>query len=110
MGAGGLLGLPEGLEPPIMIHIELLSFERVPEKWDLNSSQRLERARDRKAVATELFKRGRIRLACQHYENIAGFFTALDFFKAGDEQKQALELRRVAKLNRAMCMLKLGGM
>jgi len=107
--AGGLLGLRNGLEPPIMIHIAVLSFERVPEKWDLDPAGRLERGRQRKEVATELYKRGRIRLACHHYELIADLFVAPDFFKA-EQLKDALELRRVAQLNKAMCMLKFGNM
>jgi len=107
--AGGLLGLREGLEPPIMIHIVVLSVEKVAEKWDLDGKGRLERGRARKEVATDLYKRGRIRLACHHYELVADLFVALDFFQVED-QKDAVELRRVAQLNRAMCMLKFGNM
>jgi len=107
--SGGLLGLPEDLEPPIMIHVAVVSFEKVLEKWDLESAGRIERGRARKEVATELYKRGRIRLACHLYELIAELFMALDFFKV-DDQPEAAELRRVAQLNRAMCMLKMGNM
>mmetsp|Transcript_29519 Transcript_29519/g.91798 ORF Transcript_29519/g.91798 Transcript_29519/m.91798 type:complete len:558 (+) Transcript_29519:93-1766(+) len=105
--AGGLLGLPDGLEPPIMIHIVVVSVEKVPEKWDLDAEGRLERGRARREAAAELYKRGRIRLACHHFELIADLFVSIDFFKA-ELQKDATELRRIANLNRAMCMLKFG--
>lgn len=108
--AGGLLGLPSNLETPIMIHIIVVSFDKVKEKWDLSASERIERGRKRKAVASELFKRGRTRLAAKHYEAIADLFTKLDFFRLEEEQREAAQLRRVANLNRAMCMLKLGNM
>lgn len=107
--AGGSLGLPEGLPTPVMIHIAVVRFEKVPEKWDLDSHGRVARGRERKEVATALFKRGRIRLACHLYELIADLFARLEFFKSED-QNEAAELRRVATLNRAMCMLKLGNM
>eukprot|EP00929_Paragymnodinium_shiwhaense_P027467 TRINITY_DN16117_c0_g1_i1.p1 TRINITY_DN16117_c0_g1~~TRINITY_DN16117_c0_g1_i1.p1 ORF type:complete len:629 (-),score=194.83 TRINITY_DN16117_c0_g1_i1:143-2029(-) len=107
--AGGLLGLPGGLQTPVMIFIELLQFETVLEKWDMSSEQRLERGRARKETAGGLFKRGRIRLAAQHYEAIADLFASIDFFKV-EEQPEALELRRIANLNKAMCMLKMGKM
>jgi len=105
--AGGLLGLRDGLETPIMIHIVVVSFDKVLEKWDLDGPGRIARGRARKEVATDLYKRGRIRLACHHFDLIADLFVALDFFKA-DDQNDAAELRRLARLNKAMCMLKLG--
>mmetsp|Transcript_7640 Transcript_7640/g.15958 ORF Transcript_7640/g.15958 Transcript_7640/m.15958 type:complete len:588 (+) Transcript_7640:81-1844(+) len=107
--SGGLLGLPEGLEVPVMIDIVVVSFEKALEKWDLDSSDRIKRGRERKEVAAELFKRGRTRLAAHHYEAIAGLYQSIGFFKA-EEQKDALDLRRVSLLNRAMCMLKMGNM
>lgn len=107
--AGGLLGLANGLQTPIMIHIAVLSFEQVKDKWDLSSGERLEQGRERKGIAGELFKKGRIRLAAKHYETIADLFARLDFFQE-DEQLAAAELWRVASLNKAMCMLKMGQM
>jgi len=107
--AGGSLGLPEGLQTPVMIHIMVVRLETVSEKWDLDSHGRLVRGRERKEVATELFKKGRIRLACHLYELTADLFAKPEFFKSED-QKEATQLRRVSNLNRAMCMLKLGSM
>lgn len=106
---GGSVHLPEHLETPVMFHIAIKSFDRVKEKWDLSSAERIQRGRERKEVATELFKRGRTRLACHHYELIADLYTSLSFFQA-EEQPEAQEMQRLANLNRAMCMLKLGDM
>uniref|UniRef100_A0A7S1QGR4 Peptidylprolyl isomerase n=1 Tax=Alexandrium catenella TaxID=2925 RepID=A0A7S1QGR4_ALECA len=107
--AGGLLGLPDGLEVPVMIHLVVLAVEKVPEKWDLDGEARIARGRARRELAADLFKQGRIRLACHHYELIADLYAALDFFKA-EERLVASDLRRIAQLNRAMCMLKFGNM
>jgi len=106
---GGLLNIPANLETPIMIHISVLNFEKAKEKWDLNGMERIERGRNRKEVATELFKQGRIRLAAYLYELIADLFINLDFFNV-EIRKDAAELRRAANLNRALCMLKLSKM
>ena len=106
--AGGLMELPAGIEKPVMIHIVVLGFSKVKEKWDLASSERVESGAARKELATCLFKAGRIRLAAHHYEAVADLFLKLEFFKA-EEKPRAAELRRMANLNRAMCLLKTGG-
>eukprot|EP00933_Yihiella_yeosuensis_P006265 TRINITY_DN11096_c0_g2_i1.p1 TRINITY_DN11096_c0_g2~~TRINITY_DN11096_c0_g2_i1.p1 ORF type:complete len:283 (+),score=78.02 TRINITY_DN11096_c0_g2_i1:24-851(+) len=102
------LPLPPGLETPIMIHIAVLSVEQVKEKWDFTSSERLGSGRRRKEVATELFKKGRVRLASSHYDAIADLYSNLDFFKDPEERQDAKELYRIVNLNRAACLLKLG--
>mmetsp|Transcript_178760 Transcript_178760/g.567238 ORF Transcript_178760/g.567238 Transcript_178760/m.567238 type:complete len:594 (-) Transcript_178760:358-2139(-) len=104
---GGLLDLPSSMETPIMIHVAVLSFGTAKEKWDLSSAERIQRGRARKEIAASLFKAGRIRFAAHHYEAIADLFVKLEFFSV-EEQKEAAELRRVANLNRAMCLLKMG--
>jgi len=79
------------------------------EKWDMDGPQRIQRGRERKALAGDLFKQGRVRLAAHHYEKVADLFARKDFF-AVEDQKDAAELRRMADLNRALCMLKMGDM
>eukprot|EP00930_Biecheleria_cincta_P047157 TRINITY_DN32630_c0_g1_i1.p1 TRINITY_DN32630_c0_g1~~TRINITY_DN32630_c0_g1_i1.p1 ORF type:complete len:577 (+),score=95.23 TRINITY_DN32630_c0_g1_i1:58-1731(+) len=100
--------LPPHVEPPIMIHIKMLQIESVKDKWDMNSEERIERARKRKEDAAELFRKGRVRLAASHYDTLASFFARLDNYKHdGNERAEAESLRQVANLNRAACLLKL---
>lgn len=106
---GGLLNLPAGLETPIMIQLSVLRFDKALEKWDLDSTGRLARARSRRAIAAELFKKGRTRLSAQHYESAAELFSQLDFFPTED-RSEAAELRRICWLNQAMCVLRMGNM
>eukprot|EP00931_Biecheleriopsis_adriatica_P044611 TRINITY_DN25539_c0_g2_i1.p1 TRINITY_DN25539_c0_g2~~TRINITY_DN25539_c0_g2_i1.p1 ORF type:complete len:257 (+),score=83.10 TRINITY_DN25539_c0_g2_i1:70-771(+) len=93
-----------------MVHMKVVTATSAKEKWDLSNSERLERGAKRREDASELFKRGRVRLACSHYEAVASFFSRLENFKDEEEQRKAEELRRVANLNRAACLLKLGDM
>jgi len=99
--------LPERLDVPVLIQCKMLRFQRVLDKLDMKDFQRIDRCRERKSVATELFKRGRIRLASHHYELITNFFSQAELFRSGEDQDAGKELRRVSRLNQAMCMLKL---
>lgn len=105
---GGLLGLPAHMETPVLIKVKLLSFERAKERWDMTDAERLERCQSRKARAGELVKCGRIRLAAHHYDGIAAFFEQAEHFRDEEHQMSGRELRRLARLNRALCMLRLG--
>lgn len=105
--AGGLLGLSAQMDPPVLIKVKMLSFERVKERWDMTDAERLERCQNRKAKAGDLVKCGRIHLAAHHYDTIAGFFERAEHFRDEEHQSSGRELRRLARLNRALCMLKL---
>lgn len=95
----------EILEVPIMLHLLILSVQKVPQKWDMTFEERLDRAVARKSDASRLFQEKRMRLAAKHYEEMASFFVRPEDFK--EQQGEATELRRVAHLNRAACMLQL---
>ncbi|CAJ1384755.1 unnamed protein product [Effrenium voratum] len=91
------------LETPIVVHLAVLSVEKVPEKWDLSHAERLDFATRRKELSAELFRRGRTRLAASRYEAIASYVARPEDFK--ELQPQAAELRRQAWLNQAACLL-----
>lgn len=104
--AGPGLDLPTGVEGPVMVKFSVVEAESIKEKWDLSGTERLERARDLKVLAADLFKRGRVRLAGQHYIAMADLFSGLSSFQPED-RAEAAELKRTATLNLAMCLLKL---
>eukprot|EP00435_Cladocopium_sp_Y103_P028268 s79_g7.t1 len=104
----GLIQQETPLEAPVMVHFTVLQLQQVPEKWDLSPPERLERAAARRQLAGRLFQAQRVRLAAKHYQEIASFLARPEDFK--EQRAEALELRRVAFLNEAACMLQLGEM
>lgn len=104
----GLIEIETPLEAPVMVHFTVLEVQQVPEKWDLAPPERLERAVARRHLAGRLFQAQRLRLAAKHYQEIASFLARPEDFK--EQRAEALELRRVAFLNEAACMLQLGEM
>jgi len=104
---GGLPWLPEALQAPVLIRVEMINFEKVDDRWDMQARQRIEHCRRRKEVASDLYKRNRWKLAAHHYGLISTFFEAVHSFKDAEDEKEGCVLRRLAWLNKAMCMLKL---
>lgn len=102
----GRLGLPDKLQPPVMIQMAMVDFNHVPERWDMDDKARIERCLARKEVAAGLFKKGRLRLAAHHYTLITLFFAQAETFTSVEDQKAGRELRRTAQVNKAMCALK----
>eukprot|EP00913_Durusdinium_trenchii_P022622 g21245.t1 len=74
----------EILEAPIMLHLLILSVQKVPQKWDMTFEERLDRAVARKSDASRLFQEKRMRLAAKHYEEMASFFVRPEDFKDGN--------------------------
>eukprot|EP00746_Dinoflagellata_sp_MGD_P085706 gnl/MRDRNA2_/MRDRNA2_33912_c0_seq1.p1 gnl/MRDRNA2_/MRDRNA2_33912_c0~~gnl/MRDRNA2_/MRDRNA2_33912_c0_seq1.p1 ORF type:complete len:561 (+),score=158.97 gnl/MRDRNA2_/MRDRNA2_33912_c0_seq1:75-1757(+) len=102
------LGLPAGMEMPIVARLTMDDFERVTRKEDMIEDEKMAFAADRKEVATNLFKAGRIRLACQRYDGLVLFFGAMTSFKPEGRKKEAEAMKRICRLNKAACCLKLG--
>ncbi|CAE7207127.1 FKBP70, partial [Symbiodinium necroappetens] len=89
-----------------MVHMEVLSVQAVKAKWDMTSDERLERGKLRREQAGQLFRRGRVRLAAAHYETVGSLVLRPEDFQ--EKREEATELRRVAYLNQAACLLQLG--
>lgn len=102
------LGLPAGMEAPIVFTLEMREFEKAKQKYDMQETEKIEFATARKDVGAALFKRGRVHMAMQRYSGIVSFFDYIDNFKDEDAKKKAGDLKRVCELNKAMCALKLG--
>eukprot|EP00439_Symbiodinium_sp_Y106_P040542 s2469_g4.t6 len=103
---GGLFEEEGDQEAPIMVHMEVLSVQAVNAKWGMTSDERLERGKLRREKAGELFRRGRVRLAAAHYETVGSLVQRPEDFQ--EKREEATELRRVAYLNQAACLLQLG--
>lgn len=106
--SGGVLNLPKNLAPPILIHVLLVDFTAMKDRWEMDDGERIERCRVQRERAAALYKSGRIRLAAHHYDVMASFFEAVSHFRDPEDQKAGKELRRLAQLNRAQCALRLG--
>jgi len=104
---GGLLELPEPLDSPVLIQCTLVKFSLAVDKFDMEDRERVDRCHERKEVAGRLFKQGRIRLAAYHYGLITSFFSQAELFRDPQDQEAGKELRRLARLNKAMCALKM---
>jgi len=91
----------------LIFDVELASFGPKPkEKWDLTMAERLEKAEEIKAVATEAYKAKDFEKALEEYENAVDYATYLDN-STEDEKKTAGALERTLKLNIALVNLML---
>ncbi len=107
--AWGIAGNAEfGLAPStdVVYEVELTSFEKPKESWQLNSSEKLEQATLLKNKGADLFKEGKYSLALKKYTRMSQYLKGETFDT--DEQKDLSKKLHVAgELNVAACNLKL---
>ncbi|KAM1036780.1 hypothetical protein ACFX1X_032029 [Malus domestica] len=86
--------------------VELVSFVKDKESWDMNTQEKIESAGKKKEEGNALFKAGKYERASKRYEKAVRFIEYDSTF--GDEEKQqAKALKITCNLNDAACKLKL---
>ncbi|PON33449.1 Peptidyl-prolyl cis-trans isomerase, FKBP-type [Parasponia andersonii] len=90
----------------IYYEVELLSFVKEKESWDMNTQEKIEAARKKKEEGNALFKAGKYERASRRYEKAVKFIEYDSSF--GDEEKQQAKVLKITcNLNSAACKLKL---
>ncbi|KAL3633269.1 Peptidyl-prolyl cis-trans isomerase fkbp65 [Castilleja foliolosa] len=86
--------------------IELVSFVKDKESWDMNTEEKIEAAGKKKEEGNVLFKAGKYVRASKRYEKAAKYIE-YDTSFSEDEKKQSKALKVTCNLNNAACKLKL---
>ncbi|XP_027929377.1 peptidyl-prolyl cis-trans isomerase FKBP62-like [Vigna unguiculata] len=90
----------------VYFEVELVSFEKEKESWDLNTEEKLEAANKKKEEGNVLFKAGKYARASKRYEKAVKYIEYDSAF--GEEEKKLAKTLKVAcNLNNAACKLKL---
>ena len=71
--AQGGTGVPQVIDSSIVYDINLKTFERAKESWQLDGEQKLEQASIFKDKGTDFFKQGKYELAANKYKKIIDF-------------------------------------
>lgn len=71
--AQGGTGVPQVIDSSIVYDINLKTFERAKESWQLDGEQKLEQACIFKDKGTDFFKQGKYELAANKYKKIIDF-------------------------------------
>ncbi|KAD6119982.1 hypothetical protein E3N88_11253 [Mikania micrantha] len=91
----------------VTYEIELVSFVKEKESWDMNTTQeKIEAAGKKKEEGNALFKAGKYKKAVKRYEKAAKYIEYDTNFEE-EEKKQAKALKITCNLNNAACQLKL---
>ncbi|KAJ1407321.1 Tetratricopeptide-like helical domain superfamily [Sesbania bispinosa] len=109
--AFGPSGSPQELAtvPPnstVYYEVELLSFVKEKESWDLNTQEKIEAAGKKKEEGNALFKAGKYERASKRYEKAIRFIEYDSSF-SDEEKQQTKALKITCNLNNAACKLKL---
>ncbi|CAE7447034.1 FKBP62 [Symbiodinium natans] len=99
------LGLAQIKADKVVFTLELSSFEKAKDIWDMSEDEKIEFASARKEVGGKLFKEGRFLLAMERYKKVADMFSYTDNYQAENKAK-ATDLKKVCTLNKAACQLK----
>ncbi|MED6113764.1 70 kDa peptidyl-prolyl isomerase [Stylosanthes scabra] len=95
--------------PPISTvyyEVELVSFVKEKESWDLNTPEKIEAAGKKKEEGNALFKAGKYERASKRYEKAIRYIEYDSSFS--DEEKQKTKVLKITcNLNNAACKLKL---
>ncbi|GAB2282436.1 Peptidyl-prolyl cis-trans isomerase fkbp62 [Dionaea muscipula] len=86
--------------------VELVSFEKEKESWDMNTQEKIEAAGKKKEEGNALFKAGKYTRASKRYEKAAKYIE-YDTAFGDEEKKQSKALKVTCNLNNAACQLKL---
>ncbi|XP_073039272.1 LOW QUALITY PROTEIN: peptidyl-prolyl cis-trans isomerase FKBP62-like [Primulina eburnea] len=86
--------------------VELVSFVKEKESWDLKTEEKIEAAGKKKEEGNALFKAGKYERASKRYEKAVKYIE-YDTSFSEEEKKQSKALKVSCNLNNAACMLKL---
>ncbi|KAL9256881.1 Peptidyl-prolyl cis-trans isomerase FKBP65-like protein [Drosera capensis] len=90
----------------VYYEVELVSFEKEKESWDMNTQEKIEMAGKKKEEGNALFKAGKYARASKRYEKGAKCIE-YDTSFSDEEKKQSKALKITCNLNNAACKLKL---
>ncbi|CAO2192202.1 unnamed protein product [Urochloa humidicola] len=90
----------------VIYKVEVVSFVKDKESWDLNNEEKIEAAGKKKEEGNVLFKLGKYARASKRYEKAAKYIEYDSSFSE-DEKKQSKQLKISCNLNNAACKLKL---
>ncbi|KAJ1427909.1 Tetratricopeptide-like helical domain superfamily [Sesbania bispinosa] len=90
----------------VYYEVELVSFEKDKESWDMNTPEKIEAAGKKKEEGNALFKAGKYARASKRYEKAIKFIEYDSSFSE-EEKKSAKALKVACNLNNAACKLKL---
>ncbi|KAK1294420.1 Peptidyl-prolyl cis-trans isomerase FKBP65 [Acorus calamus] len=90
----------------VYYEVELVSFEKDKESWDMNTAEKIEAAGKKKEEGNVLFKAGKYVRASKRYEKAAKYIE-YDTSFSDEEKKQSKVLKVSCNLNNAACKLKL---
>ncbi|KAK6940480.1 FKBP-type peptidyl-prolyl cis-trans isomerase domain [Dillenia turbinata] len=90
----------------VFYEVELVSFVKDKESWDMNTEEKIEAAAKKKEEGNVLFKARKYERASKRYEKAAKYIEYDSSF-GEEEKKQAKALKVTCNLNNAACKLKL---
>ncbi|PSS09626.1 Peptidyl-prolyl cis-trans isomerase [Actinidia chinensis var. chinensis] len=90
----------------VSYEVELVSFVKEKESWDMNTEEKIEAAGKKKEEGNALYKAGKYAKASKRYEKAAKYIEYDSSFSE-EEKKQAKALKLSCNLNDAACKLKL---
>lgn len=90
----------------VYYEVELVSFEKDKESWDMNTEEKIEAAGKKKEEGNALFKAGKYVRASKRYEKAVKYIE-YDTSFSDEEKKQTKVLKISCNLNNAACKLKL---
>ncbi|KAK2662726.1 hypothetical protein Ddye_001300 [Dipteronia dyeriana] len=90
----------------VYYEVELVSFEKEKESWDMSTPEKIEAAGKKKEEGNALFKAGKYARAAKRYEKAVKYIEYDSAF-GEEEKKQAKALKVACNLNDAACKLKL---
>ncbi|KAK8963005.1 70 kDa peptidyl-prolyl isomerase [Platanthera guangdongensis] len=90
----------------VVYEVELVSFVKDKESWDMNTAEKIEAAARKKEEGNALFKLGKYQRASKRYEKAAKLIEYDSSF-SDEEKKQSKALKVTCNLNNAACKLKL---
>ncbi|XP_047310595.1 peptidyl-prolyl cis-trans isomerase FKBP62-like [Impatiens glandulifera] len=86
--------------------VELVSFEKEKESWDMNTEEKIEATGRKKEEGNTLFKAGKYAKASKRYEKAVKYIEYDSSF-SDEEKKQAKAMKITCNLNDAACKLKM---
>jgi len=101
----GGLGVPKDNQEVLKYDINLKSFERAKESWQMDGEEKLEQSKIFKAKGTDFFKQGKYDMANTKYNKIIEFLEHEISLK-GDKEAERASLLQAGRLNLAMCKIK----
>ncbi|RUS74387.1 hypothetical protein EGW08_017842 [Elysia chlorotica] len=98
------LGVPPNAT--LVFEVELQSFEKAKKAYEMDTPEKLDQAQIRKEKGTELFKKGLLEKAKLNYSTVLDYLDGETLEGEEKEKRDALVL--MARLNLALCELKMG--